>query len=349
MQKLTANLTTLVSLVILFSGCEHICDCKDDDPDPCAFSYESVVYTPDGAPGDQLVSPMFDSEMPEGSFSVTPSGLAIDTETGVIDVNASEYGKEYVVKFRIKESEVVCETNIFIDEPKVETCDLNYETQVVFPGEKEFLAPLFASGYVPDGNFSAYPSGLDISPEKGIVNIKTSTSGVQYFITYISKDKKTICQTTLLITGVDYPERIINFDKEESILSPEFNEPDDSRLTFGSYEASPSELVFVENQQGQLDGSINIRETVIAIQDQEFQGEQLPEGFARDYTINYVLFDDNETTSSLELRLYYYSSLEAVRELAPELLEAIEDRGQSADNGRIEKNPRYVIAIGDAR
>ena len=349
MHKLTANLLALASFIILFSGCEYICDCEDDGPEPCAFSYENIVYTPDGAPGDQLVSPMFDGEMPSGSFSAMPEGLAIDAETGVIDVNASEYGKEYVVKFRIKESEVVCETNIFIDEPKAQFCDLDYETHVVAPGEKDFLVPSFASGYVPDGKFSAYPSGLDISPDKGIVSVKTSTSGVEYTITYISKDKKTICQTTLLITGVDYPERIINFDEGESILTPEFNEQDGERSTIGSYDASPSELVFEETSQGELDGSINIRSTIIAIQEEEFQGEQLPEGFARDYTITYSLFDNFETTSSVELRIYYYSSLEALQELAPELLEAIEDRGQSTDNGRIEKNPRYVIAIGDAR
>ncbi|MEM9831656.1 MAG: hypothetical protein AAF944_13530 [Bacteroidota bacterium] len=349
MHKFATNLLALASLVILFAGCEYICDCKDDDPDPCAFSYENIVYTPDGAPGDQLVSPTFEGEMPKGSFSAMPEGLAIDAETGVIDVNASEYGKEYVVKFRIKESEIVCETNIFIDEPKAETCDLDYETHVIAPGEQDFLVPSFAGGNVPNGNFSAYPAGLDISPDKGIISIRTSATGVQYFITFISEDKKTICQTTLLITGVDYPERIINFDEGESILEPYFNEQDGELSTVGSYEASPSELVFEETGQGELDGSINVRETIITIQDEEFQGEQLPEGFARDYTISYTLFDDSETTSSIELRIYYYSSLEAVEELAPELLEAIEDREQYTGNGRIEKKPRYVLSIGSAR
>jgi len=348
MQKLTANLIALISLLILFSGCEYICDCEDDSPEPCAFSYEKVAYTPDGAPGDQLVSPMFEGEIPLGGFSATPSGLAIDAETGIIDVNASEYGKEYRVKFRIKESEVICGTSIFIDEPADKVCDLDYETHVIAPGEKDFLTPSFASGYVPNGHFSAYPSGLDISPDKGIVNVSASASGVQYFITYISNDKKTICQTTLLITGIDYPETVINFDEGESILSPYFNEQDNELSTIGSYEASPSDLVFEESSQDELDGSINIRATIASIQEEEFQGEQLPEGFFRDYAINYSLFDNFETVSSLELRIYYYSSLEAVQELAPELLEAIEDREQYTGNGRIEKKPRYVIAVGAA-
>ncbi|WKN41598.1 hypothetical protein [Tunicatimonas pelagia] len=350
MHKLTTNLLTLISIAILFSGCEYICDCEDDGPEPCAFSYENIVYTPNGAPGDQLISPIFDGDIPEGSFSATPAGLVIDTVTGAIDVNASEFGKEYNVSFRIKDSEVVCETNIFIDNPADQTCELNYETSVIAPGEKDFLAPFFANGYVPDGKFSAYPSGLDISPDKGIVSVSTSTSGVQYFITYISNDKKTICQTTLLITGVDYPERIIDLNAGDTVLSPYFNEQGgEEGRTFGEYRVSPADLAFadgtVEPGVSISDGDINILET-IRNQDPE---ELFPEEgfFSKDYTITYLL-SNAENALSIELRLYYFPDLATLEELAPELLEAIEDREQYIGNGRIEKKPRYCIAIGDA-
>ncbi len=350
MYTLRLNLIAATLFVFLFSACKHPCDCEDDGVEPCAFSYERAAYTPNGAPGDQLVAPVFDADKPSGAFSARPAGLSIDPKTGVIDVNASEFGKEYKVQFRIKNSEVICETNIFIDEPEAEKCSFSYSKEgVVAPGEADFLTPTFADGYQPKGKFTAYPSGLDISPDKGIVNVSASASGVQYFITYISDDMKTICQTTLLITGVDYPETIINFDEGERILEPYFNEQGDGRSTFGSYEASPSDLAFVETQQGVQNGSIDLFTTLAIIQEEEFNG-QLPEGFFRDYTISYTLFDDNETSSTAELRIYYYSSLEAAQELAPELLEALEDRGNfTGNNGRIEKKPKYAMAIGAVR
>ena len=348
MHKLHVNLIIALLIFSLFSACKHICDCEDDGMEPCAFSYENVVYTPNGAPGDQLISPMFADEPPSGSFSAEPEGLAIDAETGVIDINASDYDKEYTIKFRIKDSEVTCMTRIVINEPEATPCVVSYNDGVIMPGEADFLSPKFADGYTPDGHFAAYPSGLDISPDKGIVNVSASASGVEYYITYISNDKKIICQTTLLITGVDYPERIINFDEGERVLSPYFNEQDGERSTIGSYEATPSELTFTENEQGEVNGSIDVYSTLLSVQSQEFEG-QLPEGFFRDYTINYTLFDENETTSTVELRIYYFSSLEAARELAPELLEALEDRGQYTGNGRIEKKPKYVLATGAIR
>lgn len=349
MHKLHVHLTIALLIFSLFSACKHICDCEDDGIEPCAFSYEQVVYTPDGMPGDQLASPMFADEPSSGFFSAEPEGLAIDAETGVIDINASDYGKEYTIKFRIKDSEVFCTARVFINEPEAAPCVISYDDGVVMPGEAEFLTPKFADGYVADGHFTAYPSGLDISPDKGIVNVSASASGVQYYITYISNDKKTICQTTLLITGVDYPERIINFEEGERILNPSFNEQDSGRRsTVGSYEATPSELVFTETQQGETDGSIDVYSTLLFVQSQEFDG-QLPEGFSRDYNINYTLSDENKTTSTVELRIYYFSSLGAAQELAPELLEALQDRGQYTGNGRIEKKPRYVLATGAIR
>lgn len=340
MRILPLNLTAVILLVFLFSSCKHICDCEDDGVEPCAFSYERVVYTPNGAPGDYLVTPIFEDEMPMGSFSATPEGLSIDPETGVIDMNASEYGKEYKVRFRIKDSEVICETNIFIDEPEAQKCSFRYtEDGTVAPGEADFLTPTFADGYQPKGKFTAYPSGLDISPDKGIVNISASASGVQYFITYISDDMKTICQTTLLITGVDYPETIVNFAEGDSTIAPLFNGSDQGP-TVGNYEATPSDLVFETSQEGNT-GVINVYETLLSVQ----SDEELFEGFERDYTITYSL-DEQDIVSTVELRIYYYTSLEAVQELNPELLEAIQDRGQYTGNGRIEKKPRYVIALG---
>ncbi|MEQ9443052.1 MAG: hypothetical protein RIG62_28715 [Cyclobacteriaceae bacterium] len=342
MHKLHKNLATAFALVFLFSSCEYFCDCEDDGIEPCAFSYEKLVYTPNGMPGDQLVTPVFSDEAPTGAFSASPDGLAIDSTTGVIDVNASDYGKEYTVSFRIKDSEVVCTTQIFIDEPDAEACAFKYGDGVVSPGEAKFLTPEFADSNVPDGHFAAYPSGLDISPDKGIVNVSASASGVMYYITYISDDKKTVCQTTLLITGVDYPEEIVNFIEGDSTVNPYFN-GEDQRSTIGSYDATPSDLAFVITEEGNT-GAINIYETLSSIQSNEEM--ELFDGFERDYMITYLL-NGEENSSTVELRIYYYTSLEAVQELAPELLEALEDRGQyGGENGRIEKKPKYVLALG---
>ncbi len=352
MQKLTANLTTLVSLVILFSGCEHICDCKDDDPDPCAFSYESVVYTPDGAPGDQLVSPMFDSEIPEGSFSVTPSGLAIDTETGVIDVNASEYGKEYVVKFRIKESEVVCETNIFIDEPDAQICDLDYETQVAIPGQMNLLEPKFSDGTELNGTFTAIPPGLDINPKSGVVSVNTSEAGVRYRVIYTSHDKNTMCETDLLVSGIDYLDVILDLeDSVEDIVFPILNAEQEQQAPQGDYDAdgrARAEGLAIDPATGAID----VLQTLQQVDDIRQEREQEPnendlfieEGEKLEFTFEYIIGNFNqdvEVVATQEIVIYWFEE-----EISDEIRKLVEEKSLYPINGREMSPPPVMVARG---
>ncbi|TFV97924.1 hypothetical protein E4S40_02015 [Algoriphagus kandeliae] len=76
------------------------------------LSYSDTIYYI-SATQSVLVSPQTNLEG-QGTFEVSPDGLAIDTNTGVIDVNASETGLKYKITFTPTGSNQVCETFVTI-------------------------------------------------------------------------------------------------------------------------------------------------------------------------------------------------------------------------------------------
>lgn len=352
MHKLTINLTALASLIILFSGCEFICDCEDDGLEPCTFSYEQAAYTPDGAAGDQLVSPVFEGDIPEGTFSATPDGLAIDPKTGVIDVNASEFGKEYTVKFRIEESEVVCETNIFIDESNAQPCDLNYETNVAIPGQMNILEPKFGENTELDGTFTAIPPGLDINPESGVISVNTSEAGVEYRIMYTSQDKNTMCETTMLVSGIDYLDVIIDLESNEpDSIFPILDANPEQRAPQGKYDADGRARL----QGLSIDpdtGAINLLQTLQQVNDLRQEREEEPnenglyidDGEKLEFTFAYIVGNPNVDTDVLatqEVVIYWFE-----KEVSEEIRKLVEEKSLYPINGREMSPPPLMVARG---
>ena len=351
MHKLTTNLIALILLITLFSGCEYFCDCDDDGPEPCTFSYEQAAYTPNGAPGDQLVSPVFEGEIPEGSFSSSPDGLAINPETGVIDVNASEFGKEYSVIFRIEESEVVCETNIFIDEPDAQICDLNYETNVAVPGQIDLLEPKFGESIELDGTFTAIPPGLDINPSSGIISVNTSEAGVEYRIMYTSQDKNTTCETAMLVSGIDYLDVILDLEDNEPVF-PILDANQEQQAPRGNYDPdrrARSEGLAIDPETGAID----VLQTLQQVNDLRQERDEEPnenglfinDGEKLDFTFSYIIGNfnlDTDVVATQEVVIYWFEE-----EISDEIRRLIEEKSQYPINGREMSPPPVLAARGN--
>jgi hypothetical protein len=103
---------------VLFLGLTAFaCFTEEDDQDniPLEISCADFAY-PDTLffikPGQSnIVNPIISFD---GTYSVIPDGLAINTATGAIDVNASETGLKYKIAFSPTGSDQVCETFVTI-------------------------------------------------------------------------------------------------------------------------------------------------------------------------------------------------------------------------------------------
>lgn len=349
MKKITIGILCLCAFTLLAVKCHD-----DDGLKFCSFNYGKVKFIPDSADGEQVVEPQFEGEKPRGTYSAEPEGLDIDQETGEINIDNSKPSTEYTITFISRDKKFSCETSIYIDEPKVvpKECKFKYEKEVYIPQEvakgteDQLGIPIFEDSTVIDGTFTVEPPGLDIDTKTGIFGVNGSVSGIKYTITYTSKDGITSCQTSVIISGIDYLDAIVDVSTPEtSTVRPILDAQIDSQAPIGIYDvdgAATQQNLAINRETGEID----LRTTLQQIDREEFNGggevPALPIGFSRKYSIKYT-FDkgDNELlVSSLEVVIYWYPTEEDIPE---ELLILLRDKQRFPENGRTLHPPPLLI------
>ena len=348
MRRLLTNAGLLMSLLLSFSACDKLCDCEE--PSPCGFAYDQLIYTPNGGPGEQVASPSFESDQPAGTFSSQPEGLVIDSLSGKIDVNASA-ASEYMVAYTLDDGETTCETVVVIAEGgvKVEECLFSYETEVIVPGQKDLLRPVFQDKAEIDGTFTAVPPGLDISFDEGIISVNTSASGQKYRILYTSNDRQTHCETELLISGIDYIDQIIDLEDElPDTASPILDANPQLEAPNGEYDVDGSaraQGLAIAPETGEID----VRETLRLVDELRSRREDplIEEGEPLKFTFAYRIDNagnqEQPITSTLQIVIYWFAN-----EISPEIEELLRQKGKFPVNGR-EMSPPPMLAVRGMR
>jgi hypothetical protein len=355
MKRITIGILCLCACTLLAVKCHD-----DDGLMFCSFNYGKVKFIPDSADGAQVVEPQFDGDKPRGTYSAEPEGLDIDEETGEINIDNSTPGKEYTITFISRDKKMRCETSIYIEEPEVKpiTCVFKYEKEVYIPqevakGREEQLGvPMFEDELEIDGTFTVKPSGLDIDPLTGIFSVNGSASGIEYTVTYTSKDGNTSCETSVIISGIDYLDAIVDVSSPEtSTVRPILDALIDSQAPTGDgfYDvdgsARQSNLAIDPNT-----GVIDLRTTLQQIDLREFGGNgQEPvipsEQFSRKYTIKYSFNkDDADLVSSVEIVIYWFPTDE---DIPQELLDLLKDKQLYPENGRTLRPPPLLMGKGN--
>ncbi|MEN7546614.1 hypothetical protein AAG747_01765 [Rapidithrix thailandica] len=93
--------------------------CKDDDDETpinnLTIDYGAeVFYANEDANETTLIKPQLRPENIEGTFTVKPEGLDIDSRTGVINVNTSEAGQRYYINFTSDDNRYLGDTSLLI-------------------------------------------------------------------------------------------------------------------------------------------------------------------------------------------------------------------------------------------
>ena len=356
MRPLLTKAGLFVALLLSLSACDLFCDC-DAPATPCLFTYEQLIYTPSGGDAPQVATPSFEGDQPAGTFSAQPAGLAIDSVSGEIDVNSSAAG-EYAVAYTLDDGETTCETKVVIAEGpvKAKECVLSYKGNgSVFrptdPSASFFITPTF-EGEVPEGRFTVEPEGLDIDTQTGVININTSEAGVQYYIRFASTDGSIACETSIVIGGIDYLDRVYVLDSDEFEAVPivdGINEEVRSEKGFFD-EAALFGLELGEGQPSaasrglaidSVTGVIDLRKTIDNFRK---EGVDLTQEFTREFEIFYTLEQQPTFLNSLKVQIFYY---ETVSDIPPELIALLKEKQRYPINGREErKRPSYLVIAG---
>ena len=237
------------------------------------------------------------------------------------------------------------------ESPKVTECAFSYpgDNGVFVPTDLRagyFITPAFQQS-VPTGTFAAEPEGLDIDRLTGTINVNTSEAGLRYIVRYVSAEEDTICETPIIISGIDYLDSIYVLG-EAFQAAPIFDASSDSLSTEGLYDeaairqlelnevpASASGLV-IDNATGAID----LRGTIESLSSLE---GTLENGFTREFEIFYVL-GGRQFLNSTSIQIFYYQTRGAV---PPELERLYREKKRYLINGREDKKrPSYIIIVG---
>ncbi len=353
MKRITLGILCMCTLALLAVKCHD-----DDDNMFCSFNYGQVVFIPANTDEDQMVEPIFEGDKPkEGTFFSEPDGLDIDENTGVINIDNSTPAKEYTITFISEDKKTRCETSIYIDEPEKQpqTCIFKYDTTIYIPREVADLKedqlgiPSFEDSTVVDGTFSVEPPGLDLDTKTGVFSVNGSVSGHKYTVTYTSKDGLTSCQTSVIISGIDYLDAIVDVSKPEtSVVRPILNAQIDSNAPRGQYDVDGSatqQNLVIDRETGAID----LRATLQRIDSIEFKGNgeepAIPASkFERKYTIRYTFDEGEGLISSLQVIIRWFPSEE---DIPQELLDLLKDKQRYPENGRLQHPPPLLMGKGN--
>ncbi|NVJ87292.1 MAG: hypothetical protein HWE15_13360 [Algoriphagus sp.] len=125
-----------IACLVMMIGCKEDIEGPSNSNGSNSFNCDQLSYSDTifyiSATENILVNPQVNLQG-QGTFDAIPNGLAIDSNTGVIDVNASETGLKYKVTFTPTGSSQICETFVTIG-------GVNYSDGVYVLDQNQILA-----------------------------------------------------------------------------------------------------------------------------------------------------------------------------------------------------------------
>lgn len=237
------------------------------------------------------------------------------------------------------------------EEPKKTTCNFTYDSDIYIPTNKvtQLITPTL-SDTTGGGTFTVEPQGLDIDSKTGTININTSESGVQYYIKYTSPDGNNTCETSITISGIDYPSDTFKLTIEDRFIVEPFLDADrDQTAPPGIYD-QPGQLgrpdVVPASEFGlAIDtntGTIDLRQTIENIR---ASGVEVENGFNREFEIVYALEGKQDLVSSIKIIVFFF---ETVDDIPQELLNILAEKQRFPRNGKeLGKQPPYLIGVAE--
>ncbi|HQU39555.1 MAG TPA: gliding motility-associated C-terminal domain-containing protein [Chitinophagales bacterium] len=141
-----------------------------DDP---TFAYDSASYCPSGFALPTVVTG-------GGTFTASPGSLTIDATTGEINLSTGIPGTTYTITYTTPAGSCSNFSTETVTINYLDVASFGYSASSYCAGGT--VSPTFIT--TPGGSFTVTPSGLDVDPVSGDVDLTTGTVGITYAITY---------------------------------------------------------------------------------------------------------------------------------------------------------------------
>jgi hypothetical protein len=204
-----------------------------------------------------------------------------------------------------------------------------------------------------NGQFSAFPEGLQINTLTGEIDINKSETGLKYKVSFTpTSASESVCEFELVIAGVNYLDKIYILDQNDFLASPVFNanptalspcpddddddddtddddddsddvddsDDDNSVCKFDEIGPDDKKLADIGIEVNSSTGEIDLKKTV----ENKAFGEIPQNGSTLDVRMFYSLQDNSlGALNGIDLKIFYFTTLQDVPQ---SLLDEIEEK-----------------------
>ncbi|MFM9911395.1 MAG: hypothetical protein ACKVOW_18815 [Chitinophagaceae bacterium] len=180
---------------------------------------------------------------------------------------------------------------------------------------------IFPADFKPGGRYTGFPEGIEINEQTGAINISKSETGLRYKISYTDSTTGLITTTTtLLISGINYFDKIYNLSSGDTLAMPVYNAT--------SSNAVPAHSVFDEGKGCNGVGvAVDLDKAVINLAQTIRNGVfgTIPANDSKkEVELKYRVNDgSNKTLNALKVKLYYFKT---ANDITPDLIQLLKDR-----------------------
>lgn len=170
------------------------------------------------------------------------------------------------------------------------------------------------------GSYTGFPEGIEIEETNGQINISKSETGLRYRITYKNTSTGDSSSTIILISGINYYDKVYNLSNNDTTALPVYNASMSRSI--------PSNSIFDEGNGCNGVGvavdvnaaTINLAQTVRS----GLFGVIPKNGEVREVEMKYRVNDgSNKSLNSLKVKLYYFNT---AADISPEYIQLLKDR-----------------------
>ncbi len=200
------------------------------------------------------------------------------------------------------------------------TYKLAYSDSVLYPigevSELQVISPLITR----NGNYTAFPEGLNIDATNGNIKIHESETGIKYRVYFTSGDGSVKDSTIIAISGVNFLDGVYKINTVDSIVNPVYN-----AIIGNILPGSNSGSLFDEG--GGCNGggcAVNINNAKINLAQTVRNGVfgTIPvNGVNKEFTLNYRINDNSHKGGNkIKFKVFYFKKLSDVTQQVWDLL-----------------------------
>lgn len=209
------------------------------DYDDATFSYAASTFCPIGTAATTYVATA------GGTFSVSPSGLSVNSSTGSIDLTSGSTGVTYTITYTTSGA-CPSSSSLTIEIEPFEDASFSYDAASYCPTGTTIPTITGTTG----GTFTIIPATISLDPITGELDLSTGDVGTTYSITYTTSG---FCSDALTVTVTIDPLDDASFSYDASSYCPTgTTTPDLITIPGGTFSISPTDIT-IDFLTGEID------------------------------------------------------------------------------------------------